>query len=112
MQDSMYASYIKERTFDHILETDEGFATYRYLEDGRTVYIVDIYVKPEFRQSGHAARMADTIVKEAREKLCHTIVGTVIPNTRGATKSLKVLLGYGMDLHSADKNIIIFRKDI
>ncbi len=62
---SLYAKYIGERTDDCIWETGAGFATYRYVEDGNAVYIIDIYVLPDARKSGHAAMIADEIAKVA-----------------------------------------------
>lgn len=112
MLDSFYAQYLRERTNDFIIENKFGFVTYRYLEDKKSVYIIDIFVMPEYRKDGHAGLMADTIVKEAKAKGITSIVGTVIPNTKNSTISLKVLLGYGMTLESSSNNLIVFRKEI
>lgn len=109
---SMYSRYITERTNDLIVETEQGFATYRYLNDGKTVYIVDIYVLPDFRKSGMASSMADTIVLEAKLKGAVELLGSVVPSAKNSTDSLKVLLGYGMTLNSASQDFVIFRKDI
>ena len=108
---SMYSDYLKERTSDDILETDQGFATFRYLDD-KTVYIVDVYVKPEFRKSGVVSDMADTIVRTAKISGCNKLIGSVVPSTKGSTVSLKVLLGYGMKLKSSQNDFILFEKDI
>lgn len=109
---SFFADYVRERSHDGIIENDIGFATYRYIDDGKTVYIVDIYTIPEERKTGAAKNLADRIVKEAKEKGCVTLIGTVVPSTKGSTNSIRVLLGYGMTLQSADRDLIIFRKDI
>jgi len=89
-----------------------GFATYRYLEDGKTVYIVDIYIIPELRKNGEAAMLADKIVAEAKERGCVELLGSVVPSMKNSTTSMKVLLGYGMSLSSAANDFIIFRKEI
>ncbi len=94
------------------MESPSGFATYRYIEDGSAVYIVDLYVVPECRKSGHAAGMADLIAEIARGRGCKSMVGTVVPSTKGSTDSLKVLIAYGMTLESSEKNVIIFRKGL
>ncbi len=109
---SLYAEYLKERTNDEIIEVDEGFATYRYIDNGTTVYIVDIYVRPECRKYGHAAALADLIAKTAKTNGCTSMIGTVMPSSNGSTDSLKVLLAYGMKLDKAIDNGIIMRKDI
>lgn len=109
---SMYADYLKERTKDLIVETSSGFATYRYLDDDKTVYIVDIFVIPEDRKSKAATIMADSIAKEAKERGCKKLIGSVVPSMNNSTASMKVLLGYGMSLDSATNDFIVFRKDI
>jgi ribosomal protein S18 acetylase RimI-like enzyme len=108
---SLYAQYLSERTNDGILETEEGFATFRYLNE-KEVYIIDIFVRPELRQSGLAGQLANIIVEDAKKRGCVTLFGTINLLTKGADISLKVLQGYGMRLHSAENNIIVMKKDI
>jgi GNAT superfamily N-acetyltransferase len=109
---SLYAQYLAERTGDEILETQDGYATYRYLNDGKTVYIVDIFTVPMVRNRGYAAGLADIIAKRAKERGATEMIGTVMPTAKGSTASMKVLLAYGMELQSAAGNMIIFRKDL
>ncbi len=108
---SLYADYLKERTTDEIIEVDEGFCTFRYL-DACTVYIVDIYVKPEARKYGHASKLADVVTEIAKKRGCTSMVGTVQPSAKGSTISLQVLLGYGMSLVSSTADGIVMRKEI
>lgn len=108
---SLYSEYLKERTSDLILETDQGFATYRF-QDEKTVYIVDIYMTPEARRLKLASSLADKIVSEAKERGCTKLLGSVVPSARGSTESLKVLLGYGMRLDSCATDFIVFSKEI
>lgn len=108
---SMHAEYLRERTHDQILETEEGFATYRYIDE-KTVYIIDLYVRPDFRKTNKASLMADSIVLEAKEKGCTKLLGSVVPSTKNSTISLKVLLGYGMSLQSSTNDFIVFQKEI
>lgn len=109
---SFYADYIKERTNDLILECDHGFATYRYINDGKSVYIVDIFIIQAGRKSGAATALAEIICHEAKTKGCTEVLGTVVPSTKNSTASLKVLLGYGMELKSSGQDLIIFKKDL
>ena len=108
---SLYGDYLKERTNDQIYETEKGFATYRFIDD-KTVYIIDIYVKPEDRKSGIASNISDYIVGLAKIRGCTKLLGTVVPSTKGCTNSLKALLAYGFELDSASQDIIILKKDI
>lgn len=109
---SLYANYVRERTTDHILEAEDGFATYRFIEDEQTVYIIDIYTIPEMRKVGRAAHLADEIADIARRRGCTSMIGTVQPSAKGSTVSLKVLLAYGMRLESAGNDFIVMRKDL
>lgn len=109
---SLYAEYLSERTTDQILETEHGFATYRYLEDDKTVYILDIFVKPECRNAKLASKMADAVVSLAKERGCNKLLGSVVPQAKHATRSVQVLIGYGMTLEGASNNFVIFKKDI
>lgn len=108
---SLYAEYIKERLGDECIETEEGFASYRFV-DAATVYIVDIFVKKQFRKSESASKMADMVVEAAKAKGCTKLIGTVIPTANNSTTSLRVLIGYGMTLDSASQNLIVFKKEI
>jgi GNAT superfamily N-acetyltransferase len=107
----LYANYLRERTHDEIIETDTGFATYRFLNE-KQVYIVDIFVLPEHRKLNDASAMADSICKLAKERGCNELVGSVVPSTKNSTTSLKVLLGYGMRLDSAANDLIVFKKEL
>lgn len=109
---SLYARYLRERTQDEIIETDKGFATYRYLNEQKTVYIVDIYVLPDLRKSGIASELANFIVEIAKVKGAKELIGTVTPSAKNSADSIRVLLGYGMTLLSASNDMIVFRKDI
>lgn len=109
---SIYANYIKEKTGDSVFENEKGFAIYRYGVDGKSVYITDIYITNDFRKTGAASEIADAIVKEAKNKGCSILVGSVVPAFRESTISLKVLLGYGMTLDYCVADTIYFKKEI
>jgi len=109
---SLYGKYIKEHRGDGIVEREHGFATFRYLNDGNSIYIVDIYVDTDFRKTGLAAEMADEICRHGKKLGAKELLGTVVPSARNSTESLKVLLAYGMTLQSASPDLIIFRKDL
>lgn len=109
---SMYAKYLKEKSHDEILETECGFASFRMINENKSVYIVDLYVEPDARNKKTASKLADEIVKIAKEKGAKELIGTVVPSAKGSTMSLKVLLGYGMHLFAANPDLVVFRKDI
>lgn len=107
---SLFAEYVKEREGKDIVESDKGFATYFYLGDG--CYIQDIYVKPEYRKSGEASNFANIISEVAKSKGYKKLYGTVCPQAKGSTESLKVLLAYGFQLDSCTHNLIALVKEL
>lgn len=109
---SLYADYLKEITDDEIIESELGFVTYRHLPDQSATYIIDIYVIPEARLLGKAAKFADDVSKIAKAKGFKKVIGTVVPSKKHSTESLKALVGYGMMLKSAGQDFIILEKDI
>ncbi len=106
----MYKDYLEERTDKRMLETEHGFAIYSFTQD--SVYIEDIYVQPDFRQSSAASEMADTIAEVAKQRGIRVMLGSVVPTTKGSTTSLKVLLAYGFKLDSSANNFIVMKKEI
>lgn len=108
---SHYADYLREKTNDFIVETEKGFATYRYINEN-TVYIVELYIVPEFRKETLASAIADSIVYEAKNKGCTKLLGSVVPSNKNSTMSVKVLLAYGMTLESSSNDFIVFKKEI
>jgi GNAT superfamily N-acetyltransferase len=106
----LYADYIKEREGKELLELEQGFATYKIRPP--ECYIVDIYVKPEYRKTGVAATMADFICAIAKDRGCTTLLGSVNTAAHGATSSMRVLLAYGMVLRAAKESMIYLSKEI
>lgn len=108
---SLYAQYIKEREEKDIIESDEGFATYKIFDNGEC-YLQDIYVIPAMRKSGLATEMADKVVAIAKEKGCHTLIGSVCLDTNNTTRNMKVFLAYGMQIHKVIGSLIFLTKKI
>jgi hypothetical protein len=108
---SLYADYIKEREDKCIVENDCGFATYSIYPNGEC-YLQDIYVVPAERKSGFATTMTDLVVCIAKEKGCHTLVGSVCTDDKHATRNMKVFLAYGMQIHKVIGNMIFLNKNI
>jgi len=108
---SLYAKYLTERTNKGILEVEHGFATFEYLP-GDIVYIIDLYVDPEYRKSHIAAKMADTICEEAAKAGNKFLLGSVDASAKGAEISCKVLEAYGMKPYKVAKPMIFYIKPI
>jgi len=107
----MFKDYLGElKNGRGVVYDEKGFATYEII--GEECYIVDIYVSPDFREKYNASRYADLVVEEAKKNNCTVLTGSVVPSSHNATKSLKILLGYGFKLHSSQDNFIVFAKEI
>ena len=107
---SLYAKYLAERTDKKILETEKGFATYYYVNDG--CWIEDLFVLPDFRHEHVASQIADEIALKAKEDGCKYLYGTICPTAKNSTDGLKVLLAYGFKLDSCINNFIAFKKEL
>lgn len=110
MSPSLFAQYIYERQNKSIVEDENGFATYYFIEN--TCYIEDLYVIKDARKKGIAASYADRIAEEAKRNGASKLMGSVNVLANGATDSMKVLIAYGFSLLSANNNMIFLTKEI
>lgn len=104
--------YLEERMDNKslIYYEDSGFATYILTDE--YVYIEDIFVIKAQRKSNLATIIADEIAEIGINNGCTYMLGSVVPSTKGADMSIKVLQAYGMTLESSDNNMIWFRKEL
>jgi GNAT superfamily N-acetyltransferase len=93
------------------MERENAYLTYRYVEE-KSVYIMDLYVRPEFRKTGIAKALADEVRDMALKRGCTKMLGSVVPSNKDSTISVSVLIAYGMKLKSSSNDFIIFEKDI
>lgn len=108
---SLYGQYLAEREDKEIIESNEGFATYKIFSNGEC-YLQDLYVIPEKRKSGLATEMANKVVEIAKERGCKTLIGSVCSDDKSATRNMKVFLTYGMQIHNIIGNMIFLQKNI
>lgn len=92
----MQATYIRERSgADVLIEPGKGFATWKFLSP-TDVYIVDLFVAPEYRRSGVGTQLADQIVAGAKAAGATRLIGSVDARSETRTDALRGLLAYGM----------------
>lgn len=107
---SLYAEYKLEREGKYTIENEYGFLTYQI--DGESIYIENIFVTEKYRLKGIGAQLADEAIKCGKEKCCVKAIGSVVPNTNGATESIAAMLAYGFKLQASANNFIWLEKDI
>lgn len=108
---SLYADYLRESIPEvEILERDYGFITFSIV--GEECYCRNCFISISHRRKKLCHSFLDEVVEIARLRGCKYITSTVVPSQPGATESLRVHWSYGMKLHSANNNLIIFKKDI
>lgn len=108
---SLYKEYIEEKTDKQVLEYDDGFALYSFY-DKDTVFIEDVYVKPEHRKCGVARQLVDAVAAIAKERGCTKIVTTVRPSLKHNMLGLCAAIAYGFQLDSAANDLVLFKKDL
>ena len=106
----MWKSYLKERENAEVIELEHGFAIIRPMADA--LYLQDIYVIPEQRQTGYGRKLLEVAEVRAKELGYSKILGSCSPGASGSTVSLKAILACGFELHSSDKDIIYLVKEI
>lgn len=110
---SNYAKYVKERLGRSIIESESGFITYSFHDDGQTCYICDIYIVPEARKRGLATEYANMVKNVAKERGARWLLGSVQPDAYGSTNSRLVLESYGMGYsHTGKDGLEYFLKEI
>jgi hypothetical protein len=109
---SMFEEYAEEKGFGpRVLHVPGvGFATYQLIPG--ECYIDEIYVVPAKRKSQEGSRMADAIVKIAKEKGISLLTGSVCLKANGKEKSMKALLGYGLSPAATNGDMVYFAKEI
>jgi len=110
---SLYGEYIKERLGRHIVEDERGFVTFDIYPQEKACYLVDMYVRPDFRRKGTATKhFGDQVVAAAKQAGCTRIFSTVLPKAVNSTVSVKGLLADGFELSHMDEELIWFRRDL
>ena len=64
----MYFEYLKECFGFEVIEEEYGFIIYDIKSP--YCYIIDLYIKPEFRRKGLASEFGERVETKAREKNC------------------------------------------
>jgi len=86
----LYAEYIKEREDANLEYNDKGFMSWKY--DGNGVFILDAYVKPEYRKCGVVRNLLKLITEKTKTNEVYT---TTDINANGWELSEKAIIALG-----------------
>jgi ribosomal protein S18 acetylase RimI-like enzyme len=102
---------MEERQGCKFIETEYGFVGYRLGDD--IVHLQDLYIKPEFRNKKKAHRLADMVVKIAKDGGCNKLLTHVsLTDSVSNHENLKTILSYGFRMIKSTDNCLYFMKDI
>jgi GNAT superfamily N-acetyltransferase len=107
---NLYFEYIKEREGTEGIQFNDGFITYRIVDD--ECYIADMFVKKESRQSGIASKMISKIEEIAKEKNCKSISANIWATDKGNRRTLSGALKLGFEVVGAKNDCLILLKTL
>jgi GNAT superfamily N-acetyltransferase len=86
-----------------------GFALYFYRYStwkGKTLYLEDLYVKPDYRQEGIGARLFEILIKTAKEEKCRRMFWQVLAWNEPAMNFYKKI-GADLDAEWTNGHLVI-----
>lgn len=107
---SLYAQYIAEREGSGIIENEDGFLVYE-IGNG-WLFIKDIFVTKEKRNSKLASKMADEAVSKAIEQGVTMMFSHVDIRALNWQESVKFIEKYGCEPVKLENNLLYFQKKI
>jgi len=107
---SLWAEYIAELEGCATHETDRGFVTFSI--EPRSIFIRDMYVRPEHRNRGIASDFVRYVSRLAREQGKRYVTSVVYKAKRTADLSRKAQLAYGFEVSHEDADVIYFKLDL
>ena len=109
---SNYALYIKEREDKDILENDKGFVAYLVLDKSKTVYISDMFIRKEHRNTEVFTNFHKDLMAVAKENSCTKLMANVDVNTNNWEHSKMRLEEDGFKVCGKDNSLIFLIKEI
>lgn len=106
----MWLDYLKERFGYSSLVEEYGFASYT-LELG-TLFLQEIYIKPEFRRTGKGRELLQKLELIGKEHQCTRFWAQIWTNDSCCNQTLKASLGVGFKVVDANNNRMVLTKEI
>lgn len=109
----MWLDYVKERTNKKVAKiADSGFAIYYHYASEKSLYLEDIYVVPDKRQTKVGVTLLNMIIEEARKAKVFSILGSIDPETNNSDISLKAMLNYGFKPYKISNGLLFLKKEL
>lgn len=105
-----YKAYIKERENLELYEDDNGFFTYK-VEEG-VFFISDLFVLPEYRNSGVGEKYARKIEDFAKEHGCEILVCTTCLDATNWEQSHKYIKSNGYYEVNVQGPMVYYKKEL
>lgn len=107
---SLYAQYVKEREGAVTVETSEGF--YSYKVDGDYIFIVDLYVVPEYRAKKVGSKFGREIEDITRELGKSTILCSASLESLNSSDAIAFIIMNGYEIINYTDTQVFFKKEI
>ena len=107
---SLWSDYHKERQGWETIEVESGFIAYS-VADGNA-WIQEFYVRPDQRGGPLAKKLADQVVKRAKEQNAKFLWAKVVMGLPGCEYSLCLNIKYGFKLAGTNGNDILLVMDL
>lgn len=111
----MYKEYMKEEYGREVIESDRGFCTYFYNESAKELFVSDIYIKPEFRNTIESKKFMSEVVRIAQNLGCDKLTGIVslgVKSSERVSKLMRCYLSLGFLIERATNDQIVIRKPL
>lgn len=115
---SLYSDYIFEKAGAETIEEEGGFITFLdttlhpNLEVEGIFYLQEIYVAPEYRESGLAAKLTNQVIQIAKDRGYTQVVGTVCNVYKKFERNVAIIQQMGFKPLYQNGTIVVFTKEI
>lgn len=106
----LFGKYVKEREGAVLLKHEHGFAIYK--DQGDFGYLQDVYVLPDYRQTGIGRELMQTALKMAKKSNKIALLTSTDTNANGATESAIAILKTGFKILKTEDSMIWYILEI
>lgn len=107
---SLYSQYVKEREGAETVKTEKGFYSYRLADNH--LFIVDLYVAPEYRAEKLDSEFGKELEAIAKENGKSVILCAASTGALNASDAINFILANGYEIIKVTQQEIYFKKEI